>query len=220
MVIRLYRFLNAEFGLKAAVERRLRISRIAQLNDEFEFLGLALEEKEDRIALRKMRDHAHRRTGVICMSANWSHPMQWGHYGASFTGVALGYDVPELRFQKITYVKERPTLASKGHQSLSELTLDDIKELMCLKFDAWSYEAEYRTFVPLKSRQVVNGVTHYFHQLDALWRLKQFIVGPRTPLKRRDVMKVLEDQDVDVFQARADFKNFEVVRQHQDSMWR
>lgn len=220
MAIRLYRFLSADFGLKAAAERRLRISRIAQLNDEFEFLGLALDEKVDRVALREVKDRAHRKTGVICMSANWSHPLQWGHYGASFTGVALGYDVLESQFQKIKYVQERPTLASMGYQALDDLTPDDIKELMCTKFDAWSYEDEYRTFVELKSKEVIKGVPHYFHHLDALWRLKEFIVGPRTPLKRKDVMKALQGQDVDVFQARAAFKDFRVVRQRQDSMWR
>ena len=39
--MRLYHFLNAEYGLLNIRHRRLKIARINELNDPFEFLGVA-----------------------------------------------------------------------------------------------------------------------------------------------------------------------------------
>ena len=39
-----YHFLCAKFGLEALRKRRLRVSRIMDLNDPFEFLGVDLSE--------------------------------------------------------------------------------------------------------------------------------------------------------------------------------
>lgn len=81
--MRRYRFLSAEYGFRSLQEKRLRIGRIEELNDDFEFLGLALAEKTDRIALREVRRHLHVKSGVLCMSEAWDSPLMWAHYAES-----------------------------------------------------------------------------------------------------------------------------------------
>lgn len=65
--MRLYRFLGAEYGMRSIKERKIRIGRIEELNDDLKFIGVALEAKEERIAPREMRRHLNVGNGVICM---------------------------------------------------------------------------------------------------------------------------------------------------------
>ena len=46
--MRLHYFTTAQFGLEAIRDKRLKIARINELNDPFEFLGLALRNNIDR----------------------------------------------------------------------------------------------------------------------------------------------------------------------------
>ena len=48
--MRVYHFLNADHGLDDLRRRRLRISRIIELNDPFEFLGVDLSDRTFRQA--------------------------------------------------------------------------------------------------------------------------------------------------------------------------
>jgi len=127
--MRVYRFLEASYGLMSLRDRRLRIGRIEELNDDFEFIGLALGEKEDRLALRGMRRHMDSKSGVLCMSKNWDSPLMWAHYADSHKGIVLGFDVPERAFYKVDYVKDRPRLADLGLSALDDITPEQIKTL-------------------------------------------------------------------------------------------
>lgn len=93
-MVRLYRFLNAEFGLRSLVDKRLRVGRIEELNDDFEFIGVATDIREERIALRNTRKQLSANNGVLCMSKGWESTLMWAHYGDSHKGMALGFDVP------------------------------------------------------------------------------------------------------------------------------
>lgn len=53
--MRLFHFLNTSFALKDIRERPLKISRIDELNDPFEFLGVETSNREYRAALNRTK---------------------------------------------------------------------------------------------------------------------------------------------------------------------
>lgn len=77
--MRVYHFINEKFGLKDIRERRLKISRIMELNDPFELFGVELTDKKFRRFVRSEKMSVAENTGIICFSANWKNPVQWAH---------------------------------------------------------------------------------------------------------------------------------------------
>lgn len=217
--MRLYRFLGAEYGMRSTKKRKIRIGRIEELNDDFEFIGVALEAKEERIALRKMRRHLNVGNGVICMSKDWDSPLMWAHYAESHKGVVLGFDVPDQAFYQVEYTKKRPTLADMGLNTLDDITPEDIKRLIRTKAEGWSYEQEYRAYIGLNDGVPINGEMHYFMPFSENMKLREVIVGSRYKGTRPEMVEAVDDPGVDIYMTRGSFEKFLVVRQYQDSMW-
>lgn len=218
--MRLYRFFSAEYGLCSIRERRLRIGRIEELNDDFEFVGLALNKRSDRLALRNMRKHLNVGNGVLCMSRGWDSPLMWAHYADSHRGMVLGFEVPDQAFYEVEYTSQRLGLADLGLGSLDDITSEEIKRLTRLKAAGWAYEREYRAYIALRDGEEINGQTHYFKPFSENLRLREVIVGLRYQGSRAEVDEAVADTSIDTFMARGAFKDFRVVRQRQYGMWR
>ena len=218
--MRLYRFLSAKYGMRSIQERKIRIGRIEELNDDFEFIGVALALKAERIALRNMRRQLSVKSGVICMSRNWDSPLMWAHYADSHKGMVLGFDVPDQDFYRVEYEKKRPTLTDMGLNTLGDIAPEKMKRLTRTKADGWSYEQEYRSYVALNDGVEIKGETHYFKPFSESMELREVVVGSRYSGKRTELTEAVGDPSVDVFMARGSFEEFRVVRQRQDSIWR
>lgn len=222
--MRLYHFMTARFGLEAIRDSRLKIARIEQLNDPFEFLGLSLpdrENRQNRKVLREWKQALSEQSGVICMSRTWRHPLLWSHYAEEHQGLCLGFDCPNKNnFGRMRYVNERPTLRDIGRNSLAELDMVDMKKMMYMKFEAWSYEAEYRAFLSLEDRDPVSDL--YFLPFSDEMRLAQVIVGARSKVTRGRLKRCLGNRSstVSSFKARSGFKKFEVVENKLKSAWK
>ena len=91
--MRLYRFLDAHYGLLAVADRRIKISTIMELNDPFEFLGVNLSNRQFRWALRETKRQLSESQGLLCFSKTWRNPVLWGHYADSHRGLCLGFSV-------------------------------------------------------------------------------------------------------------------------------
>lgn len=217
--MRLYRFMNAENGLRSIRERRLRIGRIEELNDDFEFIGVALQDKAERIALREMRRHLSDKNGVLCMTKGWSSPLMWAHYADSHKGMVLGFDVPDHAFYEVEYTDKRPKLSDFGHMTLDDITPEDIKRLTKMKAVGWGYEQEYRAYLALNDGVNISGIVHYFLPFSSNLKLREVIVGSRYKGQRSDVLAAVDDPAVDTYMSRGSFEDFVVVRQRQYSMW-
>lgn len=216
----LYHFTSSRFGLEAIRDKRLKIARIAELNDPFEFLGLALERNERR-ELNNFKRSMSDRYGMICLSSDWRHPLLWGHYGDKHQGIALGFEVAsDGMFEPVTYHTARLTLAEFGLRSLSDMTEKHMRKLLFMKFDAWLYESEYRAFFRLEDKDPVSDL--YFASFNPNLNLRQVIVGTRSDVTRARLADVLGDQakTVETFKARPGFKAFEVVENKRQSAWK
>ena len=69
--MRVFHFLNEEFGIKDLREKRLKISEMMSLNDPFEFLSVDLSDLIFRKAMKKTKSQLAKTNGLICFSANW-----------------------------------------------------------------------------------------------------------------------------------------------------
>ena len=208
--MRLFYFINEEFGLKDLRERRLKLARIAELNDPFEFIGVELSKREYRNELLKIKAFQSERYGLLCFSKSWHSPVQWTHYADHHRGLCLGFDMPDDYPTQVNYVNSRFNWPS---------TLDEhfVRQLLFTKFSHWSYEDEYRVFTDLETSE--NGL--YYADFSSKLVLKQVIVGASSSVTRSVLANALGDlaSDVEVFKAREAFKSFRVVRNKNDRLW-
>ncbi len=205
--------------MRSIREKRLRIGRIEELNDDFEFIGLALSDKTERVALRNMRRHLNVKHGVICMSESWDSPLMWAHYGDSHKGMVLGFDVSGKDFYQVQYTDKRPSLADMGLNTLDDITPEDIKRLIRTKAAGWSYEKERRAYLALNEGVDIGDTRQYFVPFGSKLRLRQVIVGLRYQGERQEVLDAVNDPTVKVFMSRGDFEDFRIVKQRLASMW-
>jgi hypothetical protein len=215
--MRLYHFLNAEYGLLNIRHRRLKIGRINVLNDPFEFLGVATKSASLRRRYQRLKDGLDNYMGLVCFSANWNNPVQWGHYADRHRGVCLGFEV-SAQAHKVTYVSERLPARPSAMKSEGPRAEAHVTEILTTKFEHWSYENEYRLFPQLKD-QDPSG--HYFIDFDDQVALREVIVGHRSTISRNDILQALGSLQPQVtsYKARLAFRSFNVVRQRNDRLW-
>lgn len=209
--MRAYYFTNAEHGLAAMRDRRLKVARIHELNDPFEFLGVELSDREFRRALTATKRQISESNGLLCFSKSWRHPMLWAHYADKHRGICLGFDVSGEKLEHVSYVNSR---FPKPHNPQSEAF---VQKLLYTKFAHWSYEDEYRLYVRLNDQE--KGL--YFVQFSKEMSLRQIIVGAESELTRENVSNALGmlASDVEQFKARPAFKSFKIVRQRDERLW-
>jgi len=210
--MKLFHFRDENFGLKSIKERRLKISRIMELNDPFEFLGASLANPEFRKAITSTKKQLSKTTGILCFSKNWKNPVQWSHYANKHKGICMGFEVPDQYPFEVEYKNER---LDPG----AEIDLHDMYKFLSTKFIHWSYEEEWRLFVTLDKNEEENGL--YFSDFSEKLELKQVIVGAQSEITRKQLSDALGDLsgNIEVFKARPAFKTFEVVRNKNKKLW-
>lgn len=217
--MRLYYFTGQKYALDAIQNRRLKIARIEELNDPFELMAPIFETRDERLAVDRWRKQMSERYGMLCMSTDWHHPLLWGHYADKSKGICLGFDTLERRkFSKVHYAPERSPFTVFGLADLGQMNEPTMKRMLHQKFDAWQYEAEYRSFTDLKEPDPESGL--YFADFAPTLRLAQVIVGYRSTATRAAVAEAIgELTDVEVFKSRPGFQRFEVVRNMNGDAW-
>ena len=208
--MRVYHFLNADYGIDDLKHRHLRISRIMELNDPFEFIGINLSDRRLRQGMLEAKKRFADTKGLLCFSKTWRNSVLWGHYTDRNRGLCLGFDVPKSLLEKVNYVKVKLSTPDVIDEAF-------IRRLLWTKFHYWKYEQEYRAFVSLEEE--IDGF--YFKDFSPEIRLRAVIVGAQSKVTRGAVAGALDDLDtkVNVFKARAGFEAFEIVRNRNEAMW-
>lgn len=78
--MRAYKFLSARNGLKSIKEKRIKQSRVADLNDLFEPRAYDVTDPILRLTFQQTRKDVDRDKGLLCFSASWKNPVMWAHY--------------------------------------------------------------------------------------------------------------------------------------------
>lgn len=142
--------MNAKYGLQAIRRQRLKIARITELNDPFEFLQVASSDPRTRARYQYVKRALSEYMGLLCFSESWRNPVQWSHYAQSHRGVCLGFDVaPSTDIRKVRYVANRISPNLRAMREDGPAAFAHMLELLTLKFEHWHYEQEHRLFVRL-----------------------------------------------------------------------
>jgi hypothetical protein len=207
--MRLYKFLDKKFALRALHERRLKIARLTGLNDPFEMLPFD-SDRVSRLAVEMMLTELDERTGWICFSRTWINPVIWAHYADQHRGLCLGFEVPDGFCQPITYVDGR-----KPFPDLMAMTdpnkLAAVNAMLFTKFADWGYEDEIRLAVKLDQETKTNGL--FFKEFADDLRVAEIIVGIRSQTCRREIDAALgqDSEAVNIIRAQAAFDRFAIV---------
>jgi len=83
--------------------------------------------------------------GIYSLTESIAHPLMWAHYGCSYRGIALMFDIFAMpNVLPVDYVDERPP----NKPDVSGL---DVSQLLA-KGTAWVYEREWRIVEPRRAR--------------------------------------------------------------------
>lgn len=178
--MRLFRYLDAQGAVATIEQKALRISRLHDLNDPFEWrMGVAnliegvahLAEAATESVLR----HQSSSIGVICFSAVPDESVLWSHYADRHRGMVFEIEVTEdpEKIIKIEYTDERPHFLAGSIGDENHMR-PEIDRMIRRKSTGWAYEQEYRLYESLEDSDVRGG--HYFKPLES-HELKRVIVG-------------------------------------------
>ncbi len=202
--MRAYKFLNQRYGLKSLCERRLRRTRINELNDPFELRPYDLTDPEVRLAFNAFRDVMSQQFGLLCFSAEWCDPLIWAHYSDKHQGLCLGFEVEEANTKKVCYIST-PLQFPVDFFHLDDRQQSPVAERMIYtKYQNWRYEQEIRTWTDLDEE--------FFNFCGEL-QLAEVIIGAKCNLPITEIRSVLGSlaDNVSVKKVRASHDSFRIV---------
>jgi hypothetical protein len=210
--MRVFHLTHAAHALSAIALRRIKIARIADLNDPFELLAANLGgDKPLRKRIREWRKDLNKTTGLLCFSRDWYSPVLWSHYADKHRGICLGFELRENFAEPLSYVEGRLTVPANFLTVTPTLGEPFVRQLLTTKYLHWKYENEVRVFVKLDHGTVEHGL--YFYSFSADLKLTEVILGPLSELPLDTVRTFVRGTypDTIVIRARLGFKRFEVV---------
>lgn len=200
--MRVYKFLNVEFGMKNLREKRLKISTLDDLNDPFELLPYEMRKRSLRRNFRSLARKFARICGILCFSSDWKDPVIWAHYADKHKGLCLGFEVPRSLGEKVEYAKRR--------LKIPEDRVFSSTQLFFTKYVNWFYEKEVRCVRPLASSKKVGKL--YFMDFGKELKLVEVIAGARCKIAESELRNAIKPlKGVKLTKARAGFRRFEVV---------
>ncbi len=139
--------------------------------------------------------------GLLCYCALNDDPTVWGHYGDRHRGIALGFDFKEGERcfpHKVRYDNQRPELnlsdigISPEDRDPQVAQVKLIEKGFITKHPSWTYEKEYRDFVPLNACHMRGE--HYFARL--LWeRLSVIVLGAKCAVSMGDIERIINQRN-------------------------
>jgi hypothetical protein len=214
--MRAYKFLTTEFGLKSLRERRLKQSRINELNDPFELTPYDITDPELRQVFLKTRDDIHDNRGVVCFSADWNDPVIWAHHSEKHQGLCLGFEIPDMKGDPdndesghVKYIAD-PLYFPPDFSELREKDrLQIVRTVLFTKFKHWQYEHEIRVWAPLQHEE--SGF--YFLEFDEKLKVVEVIIGAKCKVSRTEITEALgpTGSEVKIIKARAAYDRFQMI---------
>jgi hypothetical protein len=219
--MRVYKFLNKQFGLKGLYERRLKQSRIHELNDPFELAPYDLTDPAVRHAFVSLREGLGQENGLICFSGSWQNPVIWAHYADKHQGICLVFEIPPITgdggrdiAKKVTYISRRLRFPSEFLSLPQSRQLRYVNRILFTKFNHWAYEKEIRVWGRLSNEE--DGL--HFFEFENRMRLIEVRVGASCTLTRSAIIRALGTSatETKVVKVRAAHNKFAMV---QDDGW-
>jgi len=195
--------------------RRLKISRLNELNDPFELVAANRTDKNQRAIWNGWQRTQIGKWGLICFSKTWKNPVMWSHYADKHKGMCLGFEVPSDLVLQVNYTKKRLNLDFAKLKKEGKLNKNHMLNIFKTKFIDWQYEREARVISYLESPEPETG--YFFHAFDHQIKLTDIYVGPLCDLKEKEITEHLQPEDINVkiTKTRLAFNTFDIVEQKQ-----
>ena len=183
--MKLYHFLKKEHGLSALRDQRVKIARIRDLNDPFEYVHFDTSDYVTHAVLKERKRKANQEFGLVCLSARFDDPVQWAHYSDSHRGLCLGFEVSAPELIEVEYVDSRTPPA--GFRDALDLPIPDfLRQTLSKKYKHWQYEQEHRLIVPARKTTDI-----IFHSFSDNFHLTEVLVGAKCDLSLAKIRPLL-----------------------------
>ena len=199
----LYKFLPAESALSVLEEKRLKVSVIHELNDVYDCAPIPVPIARKKGGPLKSEwgknlvDLSRDTCGLVSFSKDVRSPLLWGHYAASGTGLALGFDSDFFDWKgaiplTVDYDRARPSVPWPKNNNFSDENVNQVfRALYGVKAREWKYEREVRYILRLSTCDPQAGM--YFAPF-TLRALNRVIIGYRSSVKANYLGNFLEKQ--------------------------
>jgi len=212
--MRVYHYLEAKWALDNIRRRRLKLSKIDDMNDPWEWKCVRSDDRRMQEGLDETARQTFQEFGVACFSRIWNNVLMWSHYGDKHKGICLGFDVPDDRIRTIKYESEIEVVGSlrdvlpRHVETEGTRILDKLFET---KYLGWLYEEEIRVHGRREVKDEETGF--YFADFDDGLVLREVIAGPRYRLSEKPITDALKGyaEAVDVKKATISSTQFEIV---------
>lgn len=210
--MRVYYLTTTQFALSNIALRRVKLARFNDLNDPFELLAVDVASEDLRTGIRAMKSQVNSSEGLLCFSREWNEPLLWSHYGEKHKGIALGFDVPDRRLERVRYIKGMRKLNVLSEHTSQETIKKFLTRLRFTKFDGWTYEKEERQFFTLDQLKPLSGL--YFVPFSNELELREVILGPRCDIPIGDMRNLVKgfSSKVNVIKARIAYTKFKIIK--------
>lgn len=137
--VRAYNLTTSMHGIGNIALKRLKISRLRDLNDPYELLAFEESERQARADSRQWKTAFDEKYGLLCFSRSWKNPVLWSHYAEKHRGICLGFDLHKSCVVEVTYTPKRIPARFKNGDRTKGLDEDFVKDLLRTKFEHWTY---------------------------------------------------------------------------------
>jgi hypothetical protein len=215
---KLYRLLPDEAAINTIETGCFRVSRIADLNDRFEWrVGFKGSPPELEELNQKRQDDVVERygegMGILCFSKEIRDPILWSHYADGHKGIAFEVDASinkELlsNLQEVDYDKPRIVLPYRKmtHQEWMELMKNFFKQ----KSKSWRYEQECRWVIGHEACLPSGG--RFFWKIPVGF-ITRVIIGFRSSVSEQYFRQALDSngfQSVQILKAKPSMQTYDV----------
>jgi hypothetical protein len=208
--MRVYHYLNVCWALENIRQRRLKLCKIDDTNDPYEWQCVRSCHPPTQGVLGSLKTKVGGAYGMLCFSRTSSNILMWSHYGDNHKGICLGFDVPDEWVRDVRYmssVQEIASLIDSPEQDQERV----IDQLSSVKYIGWAYEEEVRVH---GLREVEEG-GKYFTSFGDQLQLKEVITGARfSDLQSKALIEeALQgySEQVSCIEARRSAERFEII---------
>lgn len=200
-------------------KRRIKISRIAQLNDPFDFqVSFDSTTPEGYVSgFRNKFKQIDNNLGIVCFSVDATNVLMWSHYANKHQGLVLGLDVDDNALTQVDYLPIAPRVIPNGGscKGCSHRFAGLMNAVMRTKAVDWAYEKEWRLILDYSNRENIqeekDGTRYYLLPPNSI---REIFIGLRSKIKSKDVFSCLHRRGLDkvsVYEMKQAFDGYSLV---------
>lgn len=206
---RVYYYTASKYALESIRKKRIKVSRIEDLNDPFEMLACDISDEFIQKVFTMTRKDLDKKAGIVCFSKDWHNTLLWAHYGDKHKGICIGFDIDSRFTEEITYIKTKWSIEDLNTSDKEQMK----KILLFSKYEKWEYENEIRAGFALDEEQKENGM--YFSDFDQALMPKEIILGCRNKTTPKEIRSALDEGNynhhIKVIQTKVASREFSII---------